>query len=160
MDVILLIEKGSNETRSIRLKRAPATIGRRHGCDVRIPSERVSRRHCILTCQDNTLTVEDLNSANGTFLNDARVLGRQPVQPGDRLTVGPVTFLVQYEPATPASADAATIDEVVPVGELVVLAEGEDWGEDLVSLEEEEPTRASPRKKNKSATRAKSEDDA
>jgi hypothetical protein len=43
------------------------------------------------------LTVEDLNSSNGTFLNGERVLGSEAVRPGDHLQVGPLTFVVEYE---------------------------------------------------------------
>jgi pSer/pThr/pTyr-binding forkhead associated (FHA) protein len=97
MDAQLVIEKGSSRTRTIQLKADNVIVGRQDGCGVRIPSAKVSRQHCRLTFQDGILHVEDLESANGTFLNGARVSGREIVRPGDRLEVGPVTFLVKYQ---------------------------------------------------------------
>src|SRR5262249_59219762 len=97
MDVKLVVEAGSTRTRLIRLRSEDTIIGRRRGCDLRIPSASVSRRHCLLSVRGDHVTVEDLASANGTFLNDARVTGRRVVRPGDRLTVGPVTFVVEYQ---------------------------------------------------------------
>ncbi len=43
------------------------------------------------------VTVEDLESVNGTFLNGRRIRAVETVRPGDRLSLGPVTFLVEYE---------------------------------------------------------------
>ena len=67
------------------------------GCTLRIPSESVSRRHCLLTFRDDYLTVEDLASVNGTRVNGQLIAKPTIVHPGDRLTIGSVTFLVQYQ---------------------------------------------------------------
>jgi pSer/pThr/pTyr-binding forkhead associated (FHA) protein len=48
--------------------------------------------------------VEDLTSANGTFLNSKRVSGKKPVKAGDLLRIGPLTFAVQFEPTRPGMA--------------------------------------------------------
>src|SRR4051812_4473060 len=97
MDVRLVVEKGAARSRAIRLHSEETIVGRRHGCDLRIPSASVSRRHCLLSFRDGFLSVEDLLSANGTYLNGERVAGKQVVRPGDRLDVGPVTFVVEYQ---------------------------------------------------------------
>lgn len=97
MDVKLVIKSGSRKTRFVRLRSEETIVGRKPGCDLRIPSAEVSRRHCRLSFRDGYLTVEDLRSANGTFVNGTAVKDRQIVRPGDLLVVGPVTFLVQYQ---------------------------------------------------------------
>lgn len=57
----------------------------------------VSRAHCRLhISQDGTLTVSDLNSSNGTFVNGARLSPGVPVrvQSGDRLRLANIEFKV------------------------------------------------------------------
>lgn len=97
MDVKLVIEKGRTRTRIVRLPPGETVIGRQRGCTVRIPSAEISRRHCALRTEDGYLTVQDLGSVNGTFLNGMRVVNREAVRPGDHLEIGPVRFVVEYE---------------------------------------------------------------
>jgi pSer/pThr/pTyr-binding forkhead associated (FHA) protein len=97
MDVRLVVKQGPTRLRSIKLRSAETLVGRQKGCDLRIPSAEISRRHCILSFADGTLTVEDLNSANGTFVNDQQVLGKQTVKPGDQLKIGPMIFGIDYD---------------------------------------------------------------
>src|SRR2546427_5510937 len=97
MDVILEVKRGSKETRQVRLRTEETIVGRQDGCDLRIPSSAVSRRHCRLSFRNEYLTVEDLDSSNGTFVNGVRITGQQVVRPGDLVEIGPVTFLVKYQ---------------------------------------------------------------
>ena len=97
MNVQLLVNKGATRGKKIQLRHETTIIGRRRDCNLCIPSSEVSRRHCLLQFQDGCLTVEDLNSINGTFLNEERLADKSVVYPGDRLAIGPVHFTVQYE---------------------------------------------------------------
>src|SRR6266566_4189713 len=97
MDVRLVLEKGRARVRELRLRREETIVGRQKGSDLRIPSSEVSRRHCILSTQRGYLTVEDLDSANGTFLNGQQIKGKKVVRPGDRVRIGPLTFVVEYQ---------------------------------------------------------------
>ena len=68
----------------ILMDRDPVVVGRHPSCDFRLPSIRVSRRHCCLTVVDGHVTVRDLGSTNGTTINGHRVeTGR--LRPGDEL---------------------------------------------------------------------------
>src|SRR5262249_19255414 len=96
MDVRLVVKKGGATKKALRLKSEETIVGRRQDCDLRIRSSAVSRRHCLLSYHDDVLHVEDLDSVNGTYLNGARVSGRQIVKPGDLLEIGPARFIVQY----------------------------------------------------------------
>ncbi len=63
-------------------------IGRETNCDIVIPDNSVSRRHASLELiADGGFFVRDLNSTNGTFLNDARVEGAR-LEDGDYLHIG------------------------------------------------------------------------
>lgn len=97
MNVQLVLMRKNKRIWSAELRQPEATIGRAHGCTIRIPSAEVSRLHCRLRVEDGLVTVEDLESVNGTFVNDTRVRDPEIVHPGDRLSLGPITFLVEYE---------------------------------------------------------------
>src|SRR5262245_21179871 len=123
MDVQLVVERGSRKRQTIHLRSEETIIGRREGCDLRIPSGEVSRRHCRLSVRDGVLMVEDLHSSNGTYLNGARVMEIQTVQPGDCLEIGPVLFRVKYQ-LSPAAVDRLLdVPPEVPVLEIEEVAD-------------------------------------
>jgi FHA domain len=97
MNVRLVMERKRKRVWTTDLRGPEATLGRALGSTIRIPSSEVSRRHCRLRIENGVVTVEDLESVNGTFLNGTRVRDIEMVCPGDRLTVGPATFVVEYE---------------------------------------------------------------
>lgn len=98
MDVRLIAQNDSCKQRTWQLHGNVTVVGRRRDCDLRILSAEVSRRHCLLRIEDGCVTVEDLDSINGTFVNGGPVVGKQALQPGDHLHIGPVEFIVEYEP--------------------------------------------------------------
>lgn len=69
-----------------------ATVGReRSVADVVLRDPNVSRRHAMLTFTGSDWSIEDLNSTNGTLVNNRRVT-RCPLRNGDLLTFGLSTF--------------------------------------------------------------------
>ena len=70
------------------------TIGRGPGCDLVIPDLTVSRLHAKLTRMGGRWLLWDLGSMNGTRRNGWRISSPVPVQVGDQLTFGLVTFIV------------------------------------------------------------------
>lgn len=91
----VLHEKANVKT----VKLLPTTvIGRSTECDLKISASEVSRIHCRITVQDDAVFVEDLGSANGTFVNDEMLKPRQrvAVDPGAKITIGPAEFVVDY----------------------------------------------------------------
>ena len=75
---------------------AERTVGRANRSDFVLDAALVSRIHCRLTSDaSGDLSVEDLDSTNGTFVNDQRVSGRAALAPGDRLRVGRVELSVR-----------------------------------------------------------------
>ncbi len=63
------------------------TIGRTPSNDIRIPEAGVSSSHARLLYTDGSLTLIDLSSTNGTFVNGSRIQGPHMVQPGDEVYV-------------------------------------------------------------------------
>jgi len=70
------------------------TIGRAPRADFILDRALVSRIHCRLTAGDDTLSVEDLSSTNGMFVNDSRVT-TAALRSGDRLRLGRVELTVE-----------------------------------------------------------------
>ena len=52
-----------------------ATIGREPECDLQVLDSEVSRRHAKVTIRDGVASIDDLHSANGTYVNGERILG-------------------------------------------------------------------------------------
>lgn len=62
-------------------------IGRSAECNLLIGNGSVSRRHCLIRKTDKGFNLEDLESRNGTFLNDLPVRSADLAE-GDRITIG------------------------------------------------------------------------
>ena len=123
MQAVLVMFRSDGERRSFSIARDMTVIGRREDCDLRIPLGEVSRKHCRLVRDGDTLKLEDLGSSNGTFLNGQRVQ-EALLSPGDTIQVGPVAFALQIDgeppeedlrPVTTAASNGA--EEEVPLGE-------------------------------------------
>lgn len=112
MQAVLVMFRSDGERRSFSIARDMTVIGRREDCDLRIPLGEVSRKHCRLVRDGDTLKIEDLGSSNGTFLN-ARRVQEAMLSPGDSIQVGPVVFVLQIdgtppdEELSPVTMDAA-----------------------------------------------------
>lgn len=68
-------------------------IGRSEECNICVPAEEVSRRHAQVKPTPDGLAVEDLGSANGTFINGQRVQNGV-LKPGDELRLDTIRFLL------------------------------------------------------------------
>ena len=74
----------------------PRTVGRGPRADFVVEAALLSRVHCRLLATQTELTVEDLSSTNGTFVNDRRV-SLSALQTGDRLKLGRLELAVSHE---------------------------------------------------------------
>ncbi len=72
-------------------------IGRSPNSDYPIANETVSARHARLSYHHNQWWVEDLNSTNGTYLNDERLTFPTVIISGDDLRCGRVNLSIQIE---------------------------------------------------------------
>jgi two-component system, cell cycle response regulator len=70
------------------------TVGRATTCALRLDDPKVSRRHATLEAVDSALLVYDHASLNGTWVNDARIVGSAVLRTGDRLRIGGSVFVV------------------------------------------------------------------
>jgi pilus assembly protein CpaF len=82
------------------------TIGRNDACKIRLRHPEISERHALLAVRPDGTWIEDLNASNGTFLDEHRVQGRQPLRVGQSLRIGPYLLALLLVPASPADGVA------------------------------------------------------
>ena len=72
------------------------TIGR-EGADITLDDDQVSRSHARVSVAGATITIEDLGSTNGTFVNGAKIEAPTTLAPGDTVRIGATTFALEAE---------------------------------------------------------------
>ena len=107
MDATLLIVKENGSSQEIVLRKSRLVVGREAGCELRIPLPSVSRQHCEFVIEDGSITVRDMGSSNGTFVNQERVEEAE-LSAGDLIAVGPAVFALVID-SEPADLDAADV---------------------------------------------------
>lgn len=71
-------------------------VGRGCSCDLCIVDPRMSREHFAVSQAAGRWVVCDLNSSNGTFLNDRRIDGEAAIHAGDVVVAGDTRFLIRF----------------------------------------------------------------
>ena len=86
---VRLFERGTAEepAREIPVEKEEFLIGRAPDCDLRLPLAAVSRHHCMLRVAADEVTLVDLGSSNGTYLNGQRVRSQATLRSGDEMQV-------------------------------------------------------------------------
>lgn len=91
----LVVLDGPRRGRLFRLKADGVTVGRAEENDIVIDDQTTSRHHARLFADDDAekpqFFVQDLASANGTFVNGERV-ARHPLKDDDRIIFGEAQF--------------------------------------------------------------------
>jgi pSer/pThr/pTyr-binding forkhead associated (FHA) protein len=83
---LLWTDPTTDEAREFVLSEgATVSIGRQESSDIFISEQHVSRQHAVISYQDGVFVLRDLGSANGVFLNDARVTEPMPLLAGDTI---------------------------------------------------------------------------
>jgi serine/threonine protein kinase len=96
----LSVQTGPMAGRSYRFHQDMTTIGRTNGNDFVISGRTVSRRHARLWFDNGRWYLEDLQSANGTMVNNVRTYQPVALNDGDVINFGDevVVFNVTYGP--------------------------------------------------------------
>ena len=89
------------------------SVGRGSDSDVVLGSKQVSRNHAVLSVLDGQLYVKDLDSSNGTFINDRRITGNESnvLQANDTLGFASFVFQVQASATSEESTTLAPATE-------------------------------------------------
>lgn len=115
MSTMLVLVTPEGKQTEIPLRKPVQIIGRQTDCQIRIPSAAVSRHHCEVAVEKGIVSVRDLGSSNGTFVNKRKV-AHTDLAPGDLISVGGLVFVVRVD-GRPAAIEAEDVieDGLVPV---------------------------------------------
>jgi pSer/pThr/pTyr-binding forkhead associated (FHA) protein len=92
--------KGDDAGAVIAIRRTIFVIGSAEDTNMRCLSKAISPRHCELRKDEEQITVRDLDSETGTFLNGDRLTEVRKLKHGDRLKVGRLEFEVEFGAAS------------------------------------------------------------
>ncbi len=89
-----------SETESIQditIDKTPFRIGRANDLSLTLPYAAVSNVHAEIIVEPHSLSLRDLNSTNGTFVNGVRLTGEMPLQSGDLLQFADVSLRLRRQ---------------------------------------------------------------
>ncbi|MGE0865141.1 MAG: HD domain-containing phosphohydrolase [Vicinamibacterales bacterium] len=106
-----VVRSGNETGRTVAVNSGETiTLGRLKGCDVVVDDEAASRRHCTITAREDRCVVTDLQSANGTFVNERRITTTE-LGKGDKIRIGStgIELLDSKAPGSGVSAVQSTM---------------------------------------------------
>ncbi|WP_367154574.1 FHA domain-containing protein [Methylomonas sp. HYX-M1] len=116
-----LLGSKANQTEFFNLPIREVLFGRENHCQVIFDASKddlVSRQHCKITAQgENDFLLTDLNSTNGTYVNDQKIIRPQLLKPGDvvQLGNGGVKFTFDLDPRPETPIKATRLSEQISV---------------------------------------------
>lgn len=98
MKVVLELQEQLANVRRVTV-RHDIVIGRGSDCNLRLSAPQMSRRHCFLRVGRDGVSVTDLDSSNGTYVDNKRIKPGERVElkTGSILTLGPINFIVHLK---------------------------------------------------------------
>jgi pSer/pThr/pTyr-binding forkhead associated (FHA) protein len=112
---MVFLERMEGSTAPIQVAAGVLTVGRADDAGLVIESSMVSRNHARVSNQGNRVTVEDLNSANGTSINGRRITAPTVLRDGDIVEFGDNRFRVRITSSVPADAAPAAPQPAAPI---------------------------------------------
>lgn len=85
-------------------------IGRLENCDIVLDSSEVSRRHAVIRQVGEAYFIEDLNSSNGTYVNDERIQQQMELHEGDLIQISTFRLLFQGGLLVPYQSSGMRLD--------------------------------------------------
>lgn len=104
---------------SYELKVDKTTIGRVEDNTFPITQPSVSSHHCEILLRGNEVVVKDLNSTNGTFINNQQITTEGVLKPGQILRLGQVEMRLESGTGAPAPAPVKK-----PMDSTMVISKG------------------------------------
>lgn len=115
----LILKYEAAVLKEIPLKQASITIGRTPANDIQVDNLAVSGHHAKVYFEGDRFVVEDLNSLNGTFVNNQRIR-KTYLKNGDEVLIGKHTLIFHDEGEQPApmAAAAGEAERTMPIAKL------------------------------------------
>jgi hypothetical protein len=105
MAKLVILSQGLNG-RTHELKVEKTTIGRVEDNSFQIAEPSVSSHHCEVLLRGNDVVIKDLNSTNGTFINDEKI-SESVLKPGQTLRLGQIELRLENGAPAPAALASA-----------------------------------------------------
>lgn len=83
----LILFAEPTKARQVLLTQVETLVGRSPECDIVISQDRVSRRHAVVIKDGALVTIKDLDSQNGVFVNGVKTAAHDLVN-GDEIMIG------------------------------------------------------------------------
>src|SRR5262245_14577659 len=109
-----ILRRITGEGEDIVLRGRRTLIGRDAECDVVVNMGLVSRRHAIVFNHGGRYFIEDLDSANGTYVNGRRVHKRAPLKNNDRIEIYGLTVSFIDEEQEAAEGTTTMMADRIP----------------------------------------------
>src|SRR5208282_704567 len=103
----LVIQNQGMTGRACELHTDRTTIGRVEDNTFQIADASVSSHHCEVLLRGGEVLIRDLNSTNGSFINNAQIT-ESVLKPGQTLRLGQIELKLEAEGSAPAAAAPAT----------------------------------------------------
>ena len=104
----LWVCSGKNVGRQYRIEEAEQKLGRAPQCDIIVEDERASQQHAIIIYSGHGHEIQDLNSTNGTYVNNHRI-ERALLRDGDLIQLGETIFEYLSLNSRPSASDNSTL---------------------------------------------------
>ena len=108
----ILVTQGDYKGQEIELLGKEIIIGREDDCDLSLNDTEVSRHHAKIYCENGVWHVADLDSANGSILNNKPVK-ISVLSENDVVSIGGTTFIFKNGSAPVAAAGAPAAPSAV-----------------------------------------------
>ncbi len=107
---ILTTRSPTGEPREYTLKPGKNTVGRKSDSDIVVADSSASRFHAEVhfEAEKNIVTLHDLNSTNGTFVNRVRLTQPTPLKPNDDIRIGECVINLVFNSPEPQPAFSGT----------------------------------------------------
>jgi len=102
---LLRVTTGESAGQEIPIRHTQMTIGRHPDCEVQIASPVVSSFHCRIYRLPLDVLLEDLDSRNGTYCNEQRVVGRVELHDQERIRIGHILLEVSLFAAVSSNSN-------------------------------------------------------
>src|ERR1022692_3230428 len=110
----LVVQSAENKGRSYELKVDKTTVGRVEDNTFQIADASVSSHHCEVLLRGTEVVVKDLNSTNGTFINEEKI-SESVLKPGQKLRLGQIELSLETGDAPFSSAPAPAAGSALPM---------------------------------------------
>lgn len=94
IEILVAGDNKSLEEGSIILLRGPITIGRKEVNTIVLTDQFVSGNHARITIKNNEVYLQDLNSTNGTFVDEEKIEDTIMLRANDKFEIGSAVFKV------------------------------------------------------------------